>query len=100
MEKTRIERISKKAIYGISLTTPVVVFLLLNRFYYHADVLPELSKWPRRAIFFFAAGLLSAIISSILIKVWPAKTLDKAWTENTPASPGPYHWGFSVIWVG
>lgn len=66
------EKMSKKVVYGISVTTPVVVVLLLNHYFYYANVLPELSKWPRRGILLVAVIILSYLLSSILLKIWPA----------------------------
>lgn len=62
------ERMSKKAVYGITITTPLVVFFLLNRYFYHADVLPQLSEWPRRGVLLLAGLALTVVITSVTIK--------------------------------
>lgn len=65
------ERMSKKVVYAISVTTPVVVVLLLNHYFFYANVLPELSKWPRRGVLLLAVLALSYLINYILFKIWP-----------------------------
>ncbi len=67
----QIERMSKKAVYGIAITTPVVVFALLNHYFYYADLFPQLSKWPRRGVLLLAGLAFTGIITSTIIKVWP-----------------------------
>lgn len=70
------ERISKNVVYGISVTTPIVVVLLLNHYFYYANVLPELSKWSRRGILLLAVLIFTYLAISILLKTWQT-VLDK-----------------------
>lgn len=68
----QIGRVSKKVVSGISIIVIVGVIFLFDHYYYNADVLPQLSKWPRLGILMLAAVMLSSLITAVLVKTWSA----------------------------